>query len=152
MPHLTDTLIATHGVATGWRFGLEFDVRWSELDAFRHVNHRTHLGWFEEVRNAMFLELNYPPFALDGAGPVIRELTVGYDKPIGIATRILTTGKFVWLKNSSFRMEFAVWHRGQAASSHAICVWLRNSSGEKVILPDSLRERIHRLYEAEDLR
>lgn len=152
MPQLTDDTIAAYGVETGWRFGLEFDVRWSELDAFRHVNHRAHLGWYEEVRNAMFLELDYPPFALNGAGPVIRELAVGYDKPIGIATRVLTTGKFVWLKNSSFRMEFAVWHQGRVASSHAICVWLCNASGEKVVLSEGLRERIHRLYEADDLR
>lgn len=152
MSLLTDELIAIHGITPGWLFGVEFDVRWSELDAFRHVNHRTHLGWFEEVRNAMFQDLGYPPFTLDGAGPVIKELTVQYEKSIGIATRVMTTGRFVWLKNTSFRMEFAVWHQGLAASSHAVCVWLRNATGEKVIVPDALRERITGLYGAQDLR
>lgn len=57
MPQLTDDTIAAYGVETGWRFGLEFDVRWSELDAFRHVNHRAHLAGSK--RSAMRCFLNW---------------------------------------------------------------------------------------------
>ncbi|NYT22139.1 acyl-CoA thioesterase [Alcaligenaceae bacterium] len=152
MSILTAASIEQYKVEGKWRFYKEFDVRWGEVDGFGHVSHRTHLVWFEEVRNAYFSYLGYEGFHIGVAGPVIKELGVTYEKPLGLADRVLVTARFSWMRNSSFQMDFAVWHEGMTAKSHAVCVWLLNSTGEKQDFPDFLRKKLIELDQAEDLR
>ncbi|MNN01835.1 Acyl-ACP thioesterase [compost metagenome] len=131
-----------YGVEPGWAFGKCFDVRWSEVDAFGHVNNLAYLGWCEETRNAYIESLGVPSFTRDAPGPVIKELGFTYNRSLEHAARILVTGRVAWIRNTSFRMEFAVWNGTQVGHGHAICIWMLNSTGEKVVVSDELRHLI----------
>jgi hypothetical protein len=39
-------------------------------------------------------------------------------------------------------MAFSVWSRGLVGRGHAICIWMRNDTGERVPLSDALRTKI----------
>ncbi|MNZ15262.1 hypothetical protein D3C78_322080 [compost metagenome] len=83
-----------------------------------------------------------PSFTRDAPGPVIKELGFTYNRSLEHAARILVTGRVAWIRNTSFRMEFAVWNGTQVGHGHAICIWMLNSTGEKVVVSDELRHLI----------
>jgi hypothetical protein len=49
-------------------------------------------------------------------------------------------------------MAFSVWSRGLVGRGHAICIWMRNDSGERVPLSDALRAEILAKDNAHDTR
>ncbi|WP_429257543.1 acyl-CoA thioesterase [Paraburkholderia sp. GAS334] len=152
MNMLNAELVELHGIEPGWRFGLSFDVRWSELDAFAHVSHRSYFTWCEEARNAYFASLGEPAFSVDAAGPVLKDVGFTYERSLDQSSQVVVTARVAWVRNTSFRMEFAAWSRELVGRGHAICIWMRNSTGELVALPDDLRCRIAQRDEPQDLR
>ncbi|WP_415914012.1 acyl-CoA thioesterase [Paraburkholderia sp. J12] len=147
-----DSLARQHGVEDGWSCVKPFEVRWDDIDAFGHVNHRTHLLWCEEARNHYFRELGEFPFGIDRPGPVIREVSFSYDRPLGLEDSVLVAAKVDWIRSTSFRMAFSVWSHGIVGRGSAICIWMRNDSGSRVPLPDSLRALILAKDNATDAR
>jgi acyl-CoA thioester hydrolase len=131
-----------HGVEDGWSCFRPFEVRWGDIDAFGHVNHRVHLMWCEEARNHYFRELGQFPFSVDRPGPVVREVGFSYERPLGLADEILVATRIDWIRRTSFQMAFSVWSRGLVGRGHAICIWMRNDTGERVPLSDALRTKI----------
>lgn len=152
MNTLDTALIELHGIESDWRFGLPFDVRWSELDAFSHVSHRSYFTWCEEARNTYFTSLGEPPFAVERAGPVLKEVGFTYERSLDQGSQVVVTARVAWMRNTSFRMEFAAWSDGLVGRGHAICIWMRNSTGERVTVPDELRMRIAERDAPPDLR
>ena len=60
------------------RFVHEVHMRWSDMDAYRHVNNSAYLAYLEQARVAMFLDRN------DGfnSGTVISRHEIDYLRPI----------------------------------------------------------------------
>jgi acyl-CoA thioester hydrolase len=145
-----DALIRQHGVESGWSCLKPFEIRWGDIDAFGHVNHRAHLAWCEEARNQYFRELGQFPFGIDKPGPVVREVGFSYQKPLGLADEVVVGARVDWIRRTSFRMSFSVWSHGLIGRGHAICIWMRNDTGEGVPLPDTLRAKILTIDNAED--
>jgi acyl-CoA thioester hydrolase len=152
MNTLDTDLAELHGIESDWRFGLPFDVRWSELDAFSHVSHRSYFTWCEEARNAYFTSLGEPAFSVERAGPVLKEVGFTYERSLNQGSHVVVTARVAWMRNTSFRMEFAAWSRGLVGRGHAICIWVRNSTSELVTVPDDLRVRIAQRDAPQDLR
>jgi len=137
---LTPALVKRHSIEQGWHFGLEFRARWSDLDGYSHVSHRTHFVWYEEVRNLYFAEAGHPLVDADVPGPVIVEVGGTYQRPLEFGDEVVVTGRTVWMGRTSLRMDYAVWRHGLVARAHAVCVWMRNSDQERIQLPNGLRE------------
>lgn len=147
---LTDKLIAEFGVEPGWRFGQPFRTRWSEQDAFGHVNHKAHLVWCEEVRNAYLASAGYPLQDAAHPGPVLREISCSYEKALGLGETILVTARTDWVGDTSFGMSYAIWRNGLVARSRAVCVWYVNSLARGMTVPDALRAYMLELDNSED--
>ncbi|MFM0653494.1 acyl-CoA thioesterase [Paraburkholderia sediminicola] len=152
MSTLSPDLVRIHDIEPGWRFGSDFDVRWSEIDGFGHVSHRAHLTWCEEARNAYFEALGQLPFHAERPGPVLKEVGFTYEKSLCAGREVVVTARVAWLRNTSFRMEFAAWSDGLVGRGHAICVWFRNSTNALVTLPDELRIAMIQTDHAQDIR
>ncbi|WP_432421556.1 acyl-CoA thioesterase, partial [Nocardia brasiliensis] len=86
-----------HGKAQGGqavlpkRFHTQVEVRWSDMDAFQHVNHARMVTLLEEARIPWLLEPGRPTAAL-GTGCVLADLRVRFrgqlrheDTPLDIA-------------------------------------------------------------------
>lgn len=138
MNELTPALIAEHQIEAGWHFGLTAQARWSDLDGFSHVSHRTHLVWFEEARNAYLAALGFPLVSADVPGPVIRELACSYERSLGFGDGVVVTARTAWFGRTSFGMDYAVWRQGLVARGNAICIWFHNRAASKVPLPLAL--------------
>jgi hypothetical protein len=73
---------------------------------------------------------------------VVREVGFSYERPLGLADEILVATRIDWIRRTSFQMAFSVWSRGLVGRGHAICIWMRNDTGERVPLSDALRTKI----------
>lgn len=151
MNDLNTETAARFGVEPGWWFGKQLETRWGDLDPFGHVNNGAYLGWCEDSRTAYFAALGLPHFTADSPGPVLKEVGFTYDRALGFAESIMVTSRVAWVRTTSFRMEFAVWNGQCVGRGHAVCVWMVNSTGEKVAVADSLREQMAR-YDGAELR
>lgn len=67
---------------------IRIKVRFSDLDAMRHVNNATYLSYIEEARIAYFNDvLNRPMTTLD-FGAVVARIEIDYIKPIMLGDEI----------------------------------------------------------------
>lgn len=142
MNDLNEDTRAHYGVELGWWFAKAFETRWSDLDPFGHVNNGTYLMWCEEARNAYFAALGVSSFTADTPGPVLKDVGFTYDRSLDYGEKILVTARVAWVKNTSFRMEFAVWNGDRVGHGHALCVWIVNATGERVRVSEHLRGRM----------
>lgn len=141
---LTATLRAEHRIEPDWQFGLTAQARWSDLDGFSHVSHRTHLVWFEEARNAYLAALGFPLVSADIPGPVVKEVSCAYERSLGFGDCVVVTARTAWFGTTSFKMDYAVWRQGLVARGSAICIWFHNRASSKVPLPSALCDGMRR--------
>ena len=140
MNQISNNLAKEHEIEPGWPFAKVFEVRWGEVDAYQHTGNLTYLIWCEEVRNAYLAEAGFPVGRPSDPGPVIREVGCSYERPTRLRDEVIATARISQVGRTSFRMEYAIWSHGLVARAHAVCVWFVNSSNQKQIVPDSLRQ------------
>jgi acyl-CoA thioester hydrolase len=75
------------------RFVHEVHMRWSDMDAYRHVNNTAYLAYLEQARVAMFFER----FEGFNAGTVISRHEIDYLRPIVFHPEPLRLE--VWVEN-----------------------------------------------------
>ena len=149
---LTGAQIAHFKVEPNWSHGLLFTPRWGEIDSYGHVNHAAYFVWCEEVRNAYFKALGEPRVFSRFTWACYRDIAFEYMRAISPADEVLVTGRVVWIRRSSFRMEYAAWTDGLVGRGHATCVWYINNSKTAVPLPVDLRQKIIALDASKDLQ
>lgn len=141
-PELDGALRAAFGVEPGWRLGVRHRVRWSEVDAFGHVNHAAYLEWFEEARNRYLEAVGLPPISYATPGAVLAHVEVDYRRPLAYPDEILVTARTRAVRRTSLTMEYAVWRDGLVASCTARFVLIVNATGERVPVPPEMRRRL----------
>lgn len=129
-----------YGVEGEWPLVRRHRIRWSECDMYAHVNHAAYFTLFEDLRVAYWLELG-GGFAPDGAGPVVAQIEARYLKPGGFGDDVRLTCRTAAVRRSSFTHEYAMWRRGDGliCSGRAVCVVIRNDTGEKLPIPPEIR-------------
>jgi acyl-CoA thioester hydrolase len=131
-------LQAEFGVEGSWPMLRRHRIRWAECDLYAHVNHAAYLTLFEDLRVAYWLEFNR--FGTDTPGPVVGRLEVRYVKAAGFDDEVLLGCRTVALRRTSFTHEYAMWRKdGLVCSARAVCVVIRNDTGEKLPIPENLR-------------
>lgn len=122
-----------------WSFGVADQVRFSELDPLGHVNNAAYLGWFENFRIAYMQSYGIAYTGEDAPQLVLRQVQVDYLAEMKLGDDYIVTGRTIQIRNSSFRMEYAIWSDGALrTTSHAIIVLL-NADGSKRALSPELR-------------
>ncbi len=127
------------GVGPGWSFAIRHRVRWSECDPFRHANHRAYFEWFEEARNRYLETAGLPALSAATPGPVMAETGIRYHRPLAYGDEVLVTARTVRLGHTSFEMEYGAWRGGLCAEGRAVLILVVNATGEKTLLPETLR-------------
>lgn len=136
---LTPETARRYGVEGAWRIGIEAAVRWSEVDAFGHANHRAFLEWYENARNRYLEAVGLPRLTFTTPGPVLGHVEARYLKPLHFGDPFLTTARVRSIKRTSFTMDYAVWRDGCCALGSAFCVLMVAATGEKVPVPEPVR-------------
>ena len=135
--------------ATGTLFRMAIPLRWSDLDAFNHVNNARYLTFLEQARIEWFETLD-EPWMDDHSAPVVASATLNFKRPIAYPAQVaveLFTDK---LGTSSV----VIGHRIVAADGtvhcdgHVVAVWVDRQTGKPTPLPPGVRRASERLLPA----
>ena len=129
-------------------FRMPVPLRWSDLDAFNHVNNARYLTFVEQAR-IEWLETIGEPWVTDAYGPVLAQTLLNYRLPIEYPASIFVELFTARLGNSSV----TIGHRIVAedgslhCDGHAVTVWIDRRSGKSRPLPDGVRRASERLLQ-----
>ena len=130
-------------------FRMPIPLRWSDLDAFNHVNNARYLTFLEQARIEWFETLD-EPWMDDHSAPVVASATLNFKRPIAYPAQVaveLFTDK---LGTSSV----VIGHRIVAADGtvhcdgHVVAVWVDRQTGKPTPLPPGVRRASERLLPA----
>ena len=87
-----------------------FSVRWGELDALAHVNHRVYLRWIEEARIVLMKEIGLTGgLGLQEAiGPILASLSCDYLAPVSYPSEIEVETWVSAIGRASFTLDYAI--------------------------------------------
>ncbi len=129
-----------------WYAGFQRLVEWSDVDAFAHANHTAFLMWFEAARNLYLEAVGLPRHSPTTPGPVMKELSVQYRRPLSYHDPVFITARTLSIRRTSLVMDYAAWtSEGRAATCEAVLVLMINATGEKVPIPEAVREALRAL-------
>ncbi len=122
---------------------LELPVAWGDLDAFGHVNNTKYFRWFESARMAYFERIGISPERPKETGPILATTTCEFLAPVAYPATIVVGVRVARVGNTSLGMEHEIAKEGiVVARGSTVVVWFDYQRGEKVRIPDTLREAI----------
>ncbi|BCJ31404.1 acyl-CoA thioesterase [Actinocatenispora sera] len=99
------------------RYSYDCPVRWSDLDAFGHVNNARFLTLYEEARAAlMFLAARAEGITTLEAGTVVARHEVDYLRPVDFGEPVRIELWLSDIRNASFRVSYELFDAGRLAS------------------------------------
>lgn len=122
------------------------DVRWSDMDAFGHVNNNIYYRYFEAARFAYYEKLEILNLKQEkNIGPIMAESSCRYLQPLSFPDRLTVGARILSLGKTSFTMDFIVISEkaGHAATGKAVLVMFDYTRGKKIPLPPWLKKSIH---------
>ena len=126
--------------ATGTLFRMAIPLRWSDLDAFNHVNNARYLTFIEQAR-IEWLEGLDEPWVTEEYGPVLAQTLLNYKLPIEYPASVFVELFTEKLGNSSV----VIGHRIVGDDDVLYCdgnvaaVWIDRRSGRPRPLPAGVR-------------
>ncbi len=138
-PLKTEDLRALH-IPEPWTFGLADRTRFGEIDALNHINHTAYLRWFEAFRIRYFSEYGISDYGPSAPRLVLRQVGVDYLAEMGLNQDYIVTGRTANFRNTSFRMDYAVWSEGRCTSTGYAIIVMLTQAGEKMPIPQATRD------------
>ena len=128
------------------KFTYECPVRWSDVDAFQHVNNVRFMTFFEEARVAlMFASAQESGLNSFAEGCVVARHEVDYLKPVDYCPSVRID---VWVdevRNSSFSLTYELFNNGVVACrSRSVIVPFDLEAGRARRVSDAEREFLHK--------
>ena len=124
-------------------------LRWSDLDAFNHVNNARYFTFLEQARIDWFESIG-EPWVTEDAAPVVASATLNFKRPVEYPARI-----FVELFTEKLgTTSVVIGHRILAEDGTLHCdgsvvaVWIDRHGGRATALPDCVRRAAQRLAPA----
>jgi acyl-CoA thioester hydrolase len=86
-------------------YSMPYQVRWTDIDANRHVRYSAYIDAAAELRYRFFTEHNLPPEAFDdlGVGPVYTSLTANFFREVRLGETLTITYLLNGLSPSGLR-------------------------------------------------
>ena len=131
-----------------YRHFLPIQTRWSDNDAYGHVNNVVYYSYFDTLVNRWLIEQG----GLDiDRGPVIgfaAETGCRYHRPFAYPETIFAAMRIGHLGTSSVRYELALFGAGEdvaRADGHFVHVFVERASGRPTPIPPRIRDALERL-------
>lgn len=120
-------------------------TRWSDNDAYRHVNNVVYYGFFDTAVNQHLIEAG--ALDLEGSPTVglVVETQCRYFAPISFPDRVTVGLRVAHMGSSSLRYELAVFRNDEpraSAEGHFVHVYVDRQSNRPVPLPDAVRAAV----------
>ena len=127
-------------------FRTPIHLRWSDLDAFNHINNARYLTFLEQARIQWFATIG-EDWDTDTAAPVVASATLNFKRPIEYPADVFVELFTERLGNTSV----VIGHRILAADGtlhcdgHVVAVWVERRSGKPTPLPAAVRRASERI-------
>lgn len=132
-----------------WEHSLEIRVAWGDMDSLGHVNNTVYFRYFEFGRIELTRDLqSLMPFTPDGIGPILAYIDCRFLIPLTYPDTILVGTQIRSIGNTSVKISQSIYslNRQQvAAGGESVLVVVNYATGEKLRVPDSVRERYRHL-------
>lgn len=121
-------------------------LRWSDLDAFDHVNNSRYLTFLEQARIECFEAIG-EAWLTEHAAPVVASATLNFRYPIGYPAEVFVELSTTRVGTSSLVID----HRIVSADGtlhcdgHVVAVWVDRREGKPTELPDGVRRALETL-------
>ena len=113
-------------------------TRWSDNDAYRHVNNVVYYGFFDTAVNQMLIEAGALDIEGSPAVGLVVETQCRYFAPVSFPDRVNVGLRVAHLGRSSIRYELAVFRNDEpqaCAQGHFVHVYVDRASQRPVALP-----------------
>jgi len=127
-------------------FRMPIELRWSDLDAFNHVNNSRYLTFLEQARIQCFEGIG-EAWVTEDTAPVVASATLNFRYPIGYPANVFVELSTTKVGTSSVVID----HRIVAADGtlhcdgHVVAVWVDRGSGKPTELPNGVRRALETL-------
>lgn len=121
-------------------FRMPIPLRWSDLDAFNHVNNARYLTFLEQARIEWFETIG-EAWVTDDSAPVVASATLNFKRPIEYPASVFVELFTEKLGTSSV----VIGHRivdadgGLHCDGHVAAVWINRHTGKSTPLPAGVR-------------
>ena len=128
--------------AAGHVFRIPIALRWSDLDAFNHVNNARYLTFLEQARIEWFDTLD-APWMTDEVAPVVATATINFKRPIEYPASIAVELFTERLGNTSVTIGHRILDQDNQdmvySDGNVVVVWMDTQTGKSAPLPDAIR-------------
>jgi len=132
----------TIGTLADYRRQVAITTRWSDNDAYGHINNVTYYSFFDTAVNMWLIESGVLDIQASPVIGLVVETGCRYFKPLAYPVRITCGVRVAKIGNSSVRYEVGVFggeDESAAAEGHFIHVYVSRETGRPVPLPADLR-------------
>lgn len=130
----------------GTAYRMAIGLRWSDLDAFNHVNNARYLTFLEQARIEWFETIG-EPWVTEESAPVVASATLNFKRPIEYPAEVFVELFTERLGTSSV----TIGHRIAGADGtlhcdgHVVVVWVDRRNGKPTPLPEAVRRASKKL-------
>jgi len=125
---------------------LRLPLLWGDMDALGHVNNTRYFRWFESARIAYFERIGLRVSEPSAIGPILAATTCDFLRPLNYPADLSVGACVPTMGRTSFTMEYAVAlsiaPNQHCARGSGVIVLINYESGEKVPIPDAMRDAI----------
>jgi acyl-CoA thioester hydrolase len=117
-------------------------TRWSDNDAYGHVNNVVYYSWFDTAVNAWLIEHGVLDIHHGDTIGLVIETHCNYFESLAFPQTVEAGLRIARLGNSSVRYEIGLFAQGSdtaAAQGHFVHVYVNKQTRRPVALPDNLR-------------
>jgi acyl-CoA thioester hydrolase len=121
----------------------EITTRWSDNDAYRHVNNVVYYGFFDTAVNRLLIEAGALDLEDSPAVGLVVETQCRYSAPVSFPDRVTVGLRLASIGRSSLRYELAVFRNDEpqaSAEGHFVHVYVDRVSNRPVPIPPAVRD------------
>lgn len=128
----------------GFGFVYETRVRFSDLDAMRHVNNAVFVQYLESARLQWWLQVTKRK-GLDALDMILARTEIDYRSPALFGEAVRVGVRCSWIRRTSFGLEFRVEECTSGrllAEARKVCVYYDYASQRPLPLPAAIRAQL----------
>ena len=130
------------------RFCVDVPLRWSDMDAYGHVNNVVYYSWFDTAVNAHLIEQGVLDIQRGETIGLVIETQCNYFAPVAFPQTVEAGLRVARIGSSSVRYEVGLFLQGEpltVAKGHFVHVYVDRASRRPTALPERLRRVLESL-------
>lgn len=137
-------------------YEVEFNTKWADFDANRHMRHTAYNDYAAEVRIRYFAYAGFPvdTIAADGIGPILFTENTSFRKEIHLGETITTNARLLGLSEdkSRWKIRHEVFNQAGklAATIEVYGAWIDLHKRKLAVLPEKYDTLMNKMEKTED--